>query len=155
MCAVLVLQNDCTHSLVVGVNEDHFVVLVDTVLVHPVGVEDPKVTAATTNTLLCGALETTLGLEVVHTLTDGLAVGRACLSGVNIFHRLQLLFDAELTLGRLLLAVAPADTDAVDDIALLGLVAETAGLVGAGRARCTVDNIELAVLPSPVILSDQ
>ena len=54
------------------------------------------------------------------------------------------------TLGDMLLAVTAADTDAVDNVALLGLVAKTAGLVGAGRARGAVDDVELAVLPAPM-----
>lgn len=45
-----------------------------------------------------------------------------------------------------LLAATAADTDAVDDIALLGLVAETAGLVGARRAGSAVDDVQLAEL---------
>ena len=53
------------------------------------------------------------------------------------------------TLGDLFLAVTPADTDTVDDIALLGLVAKTAGLVGARWTRSTVDDVQLTVLPAP------
>ena len=98
----------------VRVDEDDLVVLVNTVLVDPVRVQDTKVTAPLADTLLGDTLETTLGLEVVDTLADGLAVGRA--------------------LGDVFLAVTPADTDTVDDIALLGLVAKTAGLVRAGWA---------------------
>ena len=64
-----------TYSFVVGVNEDNLVVLVDTVLVDPVRVEDTEVAAATADTLLSNATETALGLEVVNTLADGLAVG--------------------------------------------------------------------------------
>ena len=57
------------------VDEDDLVVLVDTILVHPVGVENPEVTAAPANTLLRNALQTALGLKLVDTLADGLAVG--------------------------------------------------------------------------------
>ena len=110
------------------VNEDNLVVLVDTILVYPVGVQDTKVTAPLANTLLRDALQTTLGLEVVDTLADGLAVGR--------------------TLGDWLLAVTTADTDAVDNIALLGLVSEAASLVRARGAGCTVDDVQLTVLPT-------
>ena len=58
-----------------GVDEDDLVVLVDTILVDPVGVEDAEVPAPPANTLLRNAPQTTLGLELVDTLTDGLAVG--------------------------------------------------------------------------------
>ena len=64
-----------TYSLVRGVDKDDLVVLVDTVLVHPIGVEDAQVAAALANTLLSSALEAALGLELVDTLADGLAVG--------------------------------------------------------------------------------
>ncbi len=102
--------------------------LVDTVGSDLVRVEDAEVAAAAANTLLSGGLETTLVLEVVDTLADGLAVGG--------------------TLGGGLFAVATADTDAVDHVALLGLVAETARLVGARGAGRAVDDRELAVLPA-------
>ena len=59
----------------VGVHQDNLVVLVHTVLVNPVRVKYAEVAAATANTLLSNATETALGLEVVNTLADGLAVG--------------------------------------------------------------------------------
>ena len=60
-----------------GVDEDDFVVLVDTILVHPVRVEHPQVTATPADTLLRNTPQTTLGLELGDTLTNGLAVGSA------------------------------------------------------------------------------
>ena len=65
-----------TNRLVAGVDEDHLVVLVHTILVDPVRVENPEVTAPATDTLLSDALQTTLRLDVVHTLAHRLAVGR-------------------------------------------------------------------------------
>ena len=50
----------------------------------------------------------------------------------------------------MLLAVTAADTDAVDHVALLGLVAEAASLVGAGGTGRAVDDVQLAVLPAPI-----
>ena len=67
-----------THGLVGWVNKDNFVVLVDTILVDPVGVQDPQVSATTTNTLLCGTPQPSLELEVVDTLTNRLAIGSTC-----------------------------------------------------------------------------
>ena len=64
-----------THSLMVGVDKNDLVVLVDAVLVDPVGVEDTEVTAPPANTLLGDTPQTTLGLELGDTLTNGLAVG--------------------------------------------------------------------------------
>lgn len=89
----------------------------------------PEVTAALADTLLGSGPQTALVLEVVDTLPDGFTVGG--------------------TLGGRLLAVTAADTDTVDEVALLGLVAETVGLVGARRTGSTVDDSELTVLPAP------
>ena len=50
------------------------------------------------------------------------------------------------TLGDGLLAATTANSNAVDDIALLGLVTEAAGLVGARGPGGPVDNVQLAVL---------
>lgn len=91
-----------TNSLVLRVDEDNLVVLVDTVLVNPVRVEDTKVTASATNTLFSYGTKTTLELEVVNTLADGFTVGS--------------------TLGDGFLAVTTSDTDTVDNVSLLGLV---------------------------------
>jgi hypothetical protein len=113
-------------GLVRGVDEDDLVVLVDRVLVDPVRVEDAEVAAAAADTLLGGGLERTRVLELVDTLVHRLAVG--------------------VTLGHRALAATTADAHAVDDVALLGLVSEAAGLVGARRAGGAVDDIELTVL---------
>ena len=64
-----------TYGLVVGINEDNLIVFVDAILVDPVGVQDAQVAAPLANTLLSDALQAALGLEVVNTLADGLAVG--------------------------------------------------------------------------------
>ena len=52
------------------------------------------------------------------------------------------------TLGDVFLAVTPPNTNAVDDISLLGLVTKSASLVGARGARCAVDDVQLAELPA-------
>lgn len=49
-------------------------------------------------------------------------------------------------LGRGPLATSTADADAVDNVALLGLVPETAGLVGARGTAGAVDDLKLAKL---------
>ncbi len=50
------------------------------------------------------------------------------------------------TLADRLLATTTANTDAVDDITLLGLVTKTAGLVWARWAGRAVNNVQLAKL---------
>ena len=62
-------------GLVLGVDEDNFVVLVGRVLVDPVRVEDAEVGAAFADTLLSSRLERALVLELVDTLVGGLACG--------------------------------------------------------------------------------
>jgi len=115
-----------TDGLVLGVDEDDLVVLVGRVLVDPVGVEDSEVSAAAADTLLGGGLEGSLVLQLVDTLVGGLAV-----SG---------------TLRSRALAATTADADTVDNIALLGLVSETASLVQTGWARSAVDDVQLTEL---------
>jgi hypothetical protein len=63
-------------GLVLGVDEDDFVVLVGRVLVDPVRVEHAQVGAAAADTLLGGRLEGALVLELVDTLVGGLACSR-------------------------------------------------------------------------------
>jgi hypothetical protein len=113
-------------GLVLGVDEDDFVVLVGRVLVDPVRVEDAEVSGAATDTLLSSGLERALVLELVHTLVGRLAIGG--------------------TLGDGPLATTTADADAIDNVALLGLVSQTTSLVGAGRTGGAVNNVKLAEL---------
>lgn len=68
--------------LVLGVDENDFVVLVGGVLVNPVGVQDTEVGAAATDTLLGGSLERALVLELVDTLVRGLAYLRNIQSAI-------------------------------------------------------------------------
>lgn len=117
-----------SDSLVVWVHEDDLEELVGGILVDPVRVQDAQVRATAPNALLGNALQVTSRLELVHTMAGRLST--------------------DLALGDLALAATTADTDAVDDEALLGLVAEAAGLVGAGGAAGAVDNVQLAELPA-------
>jgi hypothetical protein len=131
-----------------ALDEDDLVVLVDTVLVDPVRVQagiisacpdtlphhsirtnsHSQVSTPLSNSLLGSAPQTSLVLQVVDTLSDGFTVGG--------------------TLGSRLLPVSSANTDTVDEVALLGLVPQTTSLVGSRRAGCTVADGELTVLPA-------
>jgi hypothetical protein len=62
-----------TDGLVVGVDQDNFVVLVGRVLVDPVRVQDAEIGCAATDTLLGGRLQGALVLELVDTLVGRLA----------------------------------------------------------------------------------
>lgn len=121
-----------SDSLVRRVDTDDFVVLVDTVLVDPVRVQDSQVSAPPANTFLGSCSESPLELQVVDTLSDGLTVGS--------------------TLGDGLLPVTSSDSDSVDYVALLGLVTQSSSLVGSGRSGCSVDDGELSVLPTPRVI---
>ena len=134
-----------TDSLVLGVNEDDFEVLVGRILVDPVGVEDTKIGATTTDSFFGGGAEGTLVLELVHTLVRGFA-WRVTVS--------LLMFEVCIwpshtecsTLGHRLLATTASNTDSVDDIALLGLVSETTSLVWSGRTGSAVNDVQLSEL---------
>jgi hypothetical protein len=133
-----------------SLDEDDLVVLVDSVLVDPVRVQDPQVGTSTTDTLLSGGLEASLELEVVDTLPNGLTVGGTCSSASHISHPMLTLRNSHnrLTLGSGSLPVTPPDPDSVDDVSLLGLVTQPPGLVGPGRPGSPVDDRELTVLPT-------
>jgi len=63
-----------THSLVTGIDQDNFIELVDTILVHPVRVEDAQIATSSPNTLLCNGPERSLRLEMIYTVADRFAV---------------------------------------------------------------------------------
>ena len=48
----------------------------------------------------------------------------------------------------MLFAVSTADSDAVDNVALLGLVSKAAGFIGTRWAGGAVDHVELTILPA-------
>lgn len=110
-----------TDSLVRGVDEDDFKVLVSGVLVDPVRVQDTQVTTLATDTFFGSGTEGTLVLELVDTFVDGLTVGS--------------------TLGSGSLTATTTNTDTVDNVTLLGLVTQTTSLIGARGTRGTVNDI--------------
>ena len=93
-------------------------------LINPVGIENAQVRAALANALLGDRADGALGLELVHTVGLRLAVGDTLADGA--------------------FAATAANADAVDNEALLGLVAKATSLVGARGARSTVNNRQLA-----------
>lgn len=121
-----------SDRLVLRVNRDDLEVLVHTILVDPVRVQDAQVRALATHTLLSSGAQRTLVLEVVNTLANRLAVGG--------------------TLGHGLLAVTTTNADTVDNVALLGLVTKTVRLVKTRRSRGAVDDVQLAVLPASIMI---
>lgn len=59
----------------IGIYKNNLVVFVNTVLIDPIGIQNAQVATTTTNTLLCDAPQAPLELELVDTLTNGLAIG--------------------------------------------------------------------------------
>ena len=114
-------------SLVARVDEDNLEKFESSILVDPVRVEDTEISAATSSTLFGQRLQVAVPLQANNTLIGGLTVGA--------------------TIGDGLLATSTANTNTVDNVSLLGLVAETAGLIGARRSACAVHRGELAVFP--------
>jgi len=113
---------------VLWVDEDDFEVFVCRILVDPVGVENSKIGTSPANALFSSGFEGSLVFELVHTLVCWFAV--CC------------------TLWDWLLATTSADSNAVDDIALLSFVAQATSLVRARRSSSAMDDIELTELPA-------
>jgi hypothetical protein len=91
-----------TNGLVGRIDEDNFKVLVGSILVNPVRVQNTQIGTLATDTFLGSGTERTLVLELRNTLIDRLTEGS--------------------TLGNRSLTTATTDTNTIDDIALLGLV---------------------------------
>ena len=108
-------------SLVLGVDQDDLIIFVSRVLIDPVRIKDTQVCTTAPDTLLSSGPERALVFELVHTLICRLAIGSP--------------------LGDRSLAASTAHADAVDDITLFGLVAESTSLVGAGWAGGTVADL--------------
>jgi len=118
-----------SNGLVVGVDADHLEVLESGILGHPVGAENPQRFSDTaSNSFFGDCLMVANGLELVNTMVLGLSVRG--------------------TLGDLLLSATTANSNAIDDKPLLGTEPKSSGLLGPGRARTSVDHIQLPVLPT-------
>lgn len=92
-----------TNSLVEGIHADDFEVLVGSILVDPVSIEDSQGRNSTSDTFLSEGTDGTFWLQLKDTLVDGLA--------------------GSVSTGHLLLAATTANSNAVDKHSLLGLVA--------------------------------
>jgi len=107
---------------------DHSVREQGAYLVDPVRVQDAEVAGGASSTLLSDRAQAAGELELGDSLLRGLTVDDA--------------------LRHWPLAATTANAHTVDDKALLGLVAQTASLVGTRGARGAVDRRQLAVLPA-------
>jgi hypothetical protein len=115
---------------VVGVHQDYFEILVGSILVDPVGVQHTQVGGNSACTFLGNRAQVSDEFELVDALVLGLTV------------------DDTLVVGSL--SATSADSNTVDNVALLGLVAELVGLVSSGGAGHANDLLLLAVFPGSV-----
>lgn len=117
-----------SDGVVRWVHQDNLVVLVGGVLVNPVRVQDSQVSSSSADSLLSGDSQGLLVLELSNTLIGWLTVSS--------------------TLWNRSLSATSSDSDTEDDETLLGLVAQSSGLVWSGRSRSSVDDVLLSVLPT-------
>lgn len=110
------------------VDKNDLEVLVGGVLVNPVRVQNTQVRSSSTDSLLSGDSQRSLVLQLLNTL-----VGRLTVSS---------------TLWNRSLSTTSSDSDTEDDETLLGLVAQSSGLVWSGRSGSSVDDVLLSVLPT-------
>ena len=117
-----------SDGLVGSIDEDDFVVFISGILGNPVRVEDSEATNLSADSFFSDGSQVSGELELNDTLVGGLT--------------------ADDTLSDGLLSTTSSDSNSVDDVALLGLVAESSGLIGSGRSGASVDGGELSVFPS-------
>lgn len=110
------------------VHQDDFIVLISRVLVNPVAVQHAQVHSLASDTLLSLDTQGALRLQLNNTLSLWLTV-----------------VD---TLGDLTLSATTANTHAIDDVTLLSLVTESSSLIWTGWSGCTVDDVQLSILPT-------
>mmetsp|Transcript_45403 Transcript_45403/g.92753 ORF Transcript_45403/g.92753 Transcript_45403/m.92753 type:complete len:211 (+) Transcript_45403:170-802(+) len=109
------------------IHADHLKVLIGSILVNPVGVEDSHVHGVSAGSLLGNSSEVTGVLQLVDTLVLGLSVHDTLVVGP--------------------LAATTTNSDAEHGVSLLGLVSKLVSLVGSGGTRHFLDLLALTVLP--------
>lgn len=70
-------ENDArrAHRLMIGVHKDDFVVFVNAILIYPIRVQNPQISATPAYALFRRAPETALELEVVDTMANRFTIG--------------------------------------------------------------------------------
>merc|ERR1719265_2397358 len=121
-------------DLVGWINHDNLIPLVDSIGGHPVGVQDSQRAALAANTLLSNTFLRAPGLDLVDTMALWLSVDN--------------------TLGDSLLSATALDSNTIDQVALLCLVAKLACLVCTSWTGGTMNGWELAELPGADTLEE-
>ncbi len=112
---------------VVGINHDDLVILVGSILVHPVTVEYPQVGTCPASTLLCHTAQVAHKLKLGDTLVLGLTVHDTLVVGS--------------------LAATTTNSATIDNITLLGLVTQLVCLLRTSRAGNFLHLLALAIFP--------
>lgn len=119
------------NLLVVGVNENDFIVLHGSVLIDPIRVEHAQIGVLASDLFFSDTLQVAFKFELVDTLVLGLTE----------YH----------TTVVLALAASAADTSADNHVALFGLVTQAVGLVRTSGAVARANVGALAVFPSAAV----
>jgi len=118
-----------SDSVVSRIDQNNLIKFVCAVLAHPVAVEHSKPSNFPTNAFFRNGPEIPCRLELIDTHGSGLASDDA--------------------LGNGSLATSSTDSNSVDHVPILGLIAEFASLIGTRRTAGPVDDGQLPELPSP------
>merc|ERR1719223_1994 len=110
------------------IDQNDFVILHCCVLVHPVRVQNAKVSILASDLFLSNVLKVTVELKVVDTLVLGFTEDHTTVVGA--------------------LTSSATDSTSDNDVSLLGLVTETVSLIDTSRLSNTSDFRALTVLPS-------
>ena len=118
------VSSDC---FVVRVDQNNFKEFVCSVLSYPIGVEHSQISGSSADSFFSDSSVGSVGLELADTLVDG--------------------FSIDLTLVDGLLSSSTSNSDSVDNVSLLLLIAELSGLVRARRSLAFVNHGQLSILP--------
>ena len=118
-----------SNRYVVRIDHDHLIVLESGILVDPVRVEYSEVHAGAARSLLGYRSQVAHEFKLVDTVILGLAEHYALVVRP--------------------LSATSAHSDAIDDVALLGLVSELVSLVSSSRFVDLLASLALSVLPRP------
>jgi len=116
-----------SDDLVHWVDHDDFVVLVGTVFSGPVAVDDSETAHSFTGSLFSNRLDSSLEFKLVNSLVDWFTVGG--------------------TLWRESLSATSSYSHSVDDVALLGFVAQESCFLWSRWSASSVDSWELSEVP--------
>ena len=116
-----------TNGIVARIHKNHLIILVSSILVHPVAVQYTQVLAHTTHTTLSNRTKVTVVLQTNNTLVLGLSIHN--------------------TLRIRSFTSSTTNSNTIHNITLLRLHSQTTSLVGTGRMSHTADLGELTILP--------